>query len=144
MEHVVIGAFGRVQTSFNQALPQSEQIGIASFQELSTFDAGTLGGDEGWVVRGEVSSPWNIAAAPIPGHRRPMRFRRHGALYLQRPTVLEQGTTHVSSLGLGVRFLGTLNPGFSQASLAFEFGRRFRDDYLPDANRFTMVGSVRF
>ena len=144
MDHVAIGAYGRVQTSFNQALPQSEQIGIASFQELSTFDAGTLGGDEGWVIRGEVSSPWNIAAAPIPVTVAPYAFAATGALYLQRPTVLEQGTTRVSSLGLGVRFLGTLNPGFSQASLAFEFGRRFRDDYLPDANRFTVVGSVRF
>jgi hypothetical protein len=32
----------------------------------------------------------------------------------------------------------------TQASLTVEFGRRYRDDRLPDANRFTVVGSLKF
>ncbi len=143
-EHFGVALFARGQTSFNQALPRAEQLGIASFQELSTFDAGTLGGDSGWIVRAEVNSPWQTAIVGVPVTATPYAFAATGALYLQRPTVLEQGTTHVSSIGLGVRLAATLDPAFSQASLALEFGRRYRDDLLPNSNRFTMVGSIRF
>lgn len=143
-EHVGIALFARGQTSFNTALPRAEQLGIASFQELSTFDAGTLGGDSGWIVRGEVNSPWQSSIAGIPVFATPYAFAATGALYLVHPTLYEQGTVHVSSIGLGLRLAATLDPAFSQASLTFEFGRRYRDDLQPDANRFTVVGSIRF
>lgn len=143
-EHLGVALLARGQTSFNQPLPRAEQIGIASFQELSTFDAGTLGGDSGWIVRAEVNSPWLTAFTGVPVTVTPYAFAATGALYLQRSTALEQGTTHVSSIGLGLRLAATLDPAFSQASLALEFGRRYRDDLLPNSNRFTMVGSIRF
>ncbi len=143
-EHLGIAVLARAQTSFNQALPRAEQLGIASFQELSTFDAGTLGGDSGWVVRAEVNSPWQMSLAGIPVSATPYAFAATGALYLHRATAVEQATTHVSSIGLGLRLGATLDPSFSQASLALEFGRQYRDDLLPNANRFTMVGSIRF
>lgn len=143
-EHIGVALLARGQTSFNQALPRAEQLGTASFQELSTFDAGTLGGDSGWIVRAEVNSPWQVSLAGVPITATPYAFAATGALYLQRPTALEQGTTHVSSIGLGMRLAATLDPAYSQASLAIEFGRRYRDDLLPNANRFTMVGSIRF
>ena len=125
-------------------MPRAEQIGIASFQELSTFDAGTLGGDSGWIVRGEVNSPWVSTLSGYPVSATPYAFAATGTLYLARPSVLEQATTHVTSIGLGVRLAATLDPAFSQASLTFEFGRRYRDDRQPDSNRFTKVGSIRF
>jgi hemolysin activation/secretion protein len=143
-EHLALAAYARGQTSFNQVLARSEQIGIASFNELSTFDAGTLGGDGGWIVRGEVSSPWTVSGFPVPVTVAPYAYAATGALYLERPTVLEQGITHVSSLAVGLRFGVTFDPGFSDAFLALEFGRRYQDDGQPDANRFTFVGSVRF
>ena len=143
-EHFGIALLARGQTSFNQTLPRAEQLGTASFQELSTFDAGTLGGDSGWVVRAEVNSPWQASLAGFPITATPYAFAATGALYLQRPTALEQATTHVSSIGLGIRLAATLDPAFSQASLSLEFGRRYRDDQLPNSNRFTMVGSIRF
>lgn len=143
-EHLGVSLMARGQTSFNQALPRAEQIGIASFQELSTFDAGTLGGDSGWVVRGEVNSPWATSFAGIPLSATPYVFASTGALHLARPTAVEQATTHVSSVGVGVRLGATLDPSFSQASLTLEFGRRFRDDRVPNDNRFTMVGAIRF
>ncbi|WP_082145257.1 ShlB/FhaC/HecB family hemolysin secretion/activation protein [Microvirga massiliensis] len=143
-EHLAFAAYARGQTSFNQALARSEQIGIASFNELSTFDAGTLGGDSGWVVRAEVSSPWTISGLAVPVTVAPYAYAATGALYLQRPTVLEQGITYVSSLAVGLRFGATIDPNFSDAYLALEFGRAFRDDNEPDANRFTFVGSIRF
>jgi hemolysin activation/secretion protein len=144
VEHAVFNFYARAQTSFNQALPQAEQIGIASFQELSTFNAGTLGGDSGWVVRGELSSPWQIENLGWPVTVAPYAFGATGALYLNRPTIVEQGTTHVSSIGIGLRLLSVIEPAYSQASLTLEYGRAFRDDDQPDSNRFTVVGTVRF
>ena len=143
-EHLGVAFMARGQTSFNQALPRAEQIGIASFQELSTFDAGTLGGDSGWVLRAEVNSPWSTSFAGVPVSATPYAFAATGALYLVHPTAVEQATTHVTSVGLGVRLAATLDPSFSQASLSLEYGRRFRDDRIPNDNRFTVVGSIRF
>ncbi len=143
-EHVGIGLLARGQTAFNSALPRAEQLGIASFQELSTFDAGTLGGDSGWMVRGEVNSPWLLPAGPVQLSVMPYAFAATGALSLHRPTVFERGTTNVSSIGVGLRLAASPDAGVSQASLTVEFGRRYRDDGLPDANRFTVVGSLKF
>src|SRR5690606_34062961 len=53
-DNLVVSVYGRGQTSFGEPLLRSEQIGIASFRELSTFDAGSIGGDSGWVLRGDV------------------------------------------------------------------------------------------
>ena len=143
-EHFGVALYARGQTSFGQPLAQSEQIGFASFGELSTFDAGTLGGDSGWVVRGEVNSPWAIDGVGLPVVAIPYAYAATGMLYLAEPTVLEQGTTHVAAVAMGLRLASTFDPGFSDASIAVEFGRRFRDDDEADGNRFTVVGSVRF
>ena len=91
-----------------------------------------------------MQSPWNLTAGGFPLSATPYAFAATGRLYLERPTVLEAGNVQVSSLGLGLRLAATIDPDFSYASLALEFGRRFRDDGLPDGNRFTIVGSVRF
>jgi hemolysin activation/secretion protein len=144
VDHVGFAFLARAQTSFNTPLPQAEQIGIANFQELSTFDTGTLGGDSGWVVRGELNSPWLLPVAGYPISITPYAFAATGALYLARPTFYEQSTTHVSSIGLGVRLVASPDGGTTQGSLTLEYGRRFRDDNQPDANRFSLVGNVRF
>lgn len=139
-----VAFMARGQTAFGSALPRAEQIGIASYQELSTFDAGTLGGDSGWIVRGEVNSPWQTALGGTPISITPYAFAATGALHLERPTVVEKSVTRVSSIGLGLRLAAALDQTFAQATLSLEYGRRFRDDRLPDSNRFTMVGAIRF
>jgi hemolysin activation/secretion protein len=141
---LVMALYARGQTSFGQALPRSEQIGFASFQELSTFDAGSLGGDSGWLVRGELSAPFAANPEGLPLSVAPYVFGATGALYLERPTAVERASLHVSSVGLGVRLISQADPTGTLTSLTLEFGRRFRDDALPDANRFTVLGSVRF
>lgn len=141
---LVVALYARGQTSFGQPLPRSEQIGTASFQELSTFDAGSLAGDSGWVVRGELSSPFAATPDGLPVSVAPYVFGATGMLYLERPTILENASLQVSSLGLGVRLGGLLAADGPHASLTLEFGRRFRDDALPDSNRFTILGSLRF
>jgi hemolysin activation/secretion protein len=143
-DHLAFALYARGQTSFNQPLAQSEQIGFASFGEMSTFDAGTLGGDSGWMVRAEVSSPWLVTTAPVPIVAIPYAYAAMGMLYLAEPTVLEQERTQVGAVAGGVRIASVFDPGFSEASLALEYGRSFRDDGEPDENRFTVVGSVRF
>ena len=144
-EDFVLGFYARGQTSFGQALARSEQIGTASFQELSTFDAGSLSGDSGWVVRSELAHPFGVPFDGRPGTVTPYVFGATGALYLERPTVLETASLRVSSIGLGVRLAALIDPATAtEASLILEFGRRFRSDALPDTNRFTVLGSVRF
>lgn len=142
--HLTVGLYARGQTSFGQVMPRSEQIGIASFQELSTFDTGTLGGDSGWVVRGEVSSPWVIPVGATPLSVAPYAFGATGGLYLEQPTILERSHLQVSSVGFGMRLTAPLWDTFTLASLTLEYGRRFRDDGFADGNRFTLVGSIRF
>jgi hemolysin activation/secretion protein len=136
--------YARGQTSFGQPLAASEQIGIASFQELSTFDAGTIGGDSGWIVRGDVQSPWDIAAARVPLLVVPYAFAATGNVYLDEPTALERRSTRASSLGVGIELTAIREAGVSDASLTLEYGRGFRNDDLPDDNRFTFVGTFRF
>lgn len=144
-EEFIFGFYARGQTSFGQPLLRSEQIGTASFQELSTFDAGSLGGDSGWIVRSEVARPFAVNWEGLPGTVSPYVFGATGALYLERPTVLEVARLHVSSVGIGLRLATLLDPvRATEANLTVEFGRRFRSDALPDANRFTVLGSIRF
>ena len=79
------------QTSFGQVMTTSEQFGIASFQELSTFDAGTLGGDSGWVVRGRPAVALDIGRRRHAAHHHPLRLRGHRPPHLEQPTVFERG-----------------------------------------------------
>lgn len=144
-ESFVLGLYARGQTSFGQPLARSEQLATASFQELSTFDAGSLGGDSGWVVRSEVSHPFSVSFGGLPGSVAPYVFGATGQLFLERPTILEAGRLRVSSVGLGLRLASLLDPASAtEANLTLEFGRRFRSDAIPDANRFTVLGSIRF
>jgi hemolysin activation/secretion protein len=143
-EHLGFSIYARGQTSFGQVMPTSEQIGIASFQELSTFDAGTLGGDSGWVVRGDIEAPWTVQVRSLPVQVTPYAFAGGGSLYLEQPTALEQSRLDVGSLGVGVQVAAVRDPNFSDASLTLEFGRAFRNDDVADSNRFSVVGSFRF
>lgn len=141
----VFGFYARGQTSFGHALSRSEQIAPASFQELSTFDAGSLGGDSGWLVRSELARPFGVSVEGLPGSVSPYIFGATGQLFLAQPTVLEVAALRVSSLGIGLRLATLLDPvNATEANLTLEFGRRFRSDALPDGNRFTVLGSIRF
>jgi hemolysin activation/secretion protein len=145
LPHLGVNLYARGQTSFGQPLVLTEQIGLASFQELSTFDAGTLGGDSGWVVRTELNSPWSVTLNAAALAIVPYVYGATGMLYLANPSALERASLHVSSLGVGVR-LGSsvVTQGLPQAAVTLEYGRRFRSDTLPDDNRFTVVSSLRF
>lgn len=145
---LILNLYARGQTSFGQAMPRSEQIGFASFAELSTFDAGSLAGDSGVVFRSEVAAPFAVQPQGIPLSVAPYVFGAVGALYLEKPSAQEKldgfAALHVASVGIGVRLVSQVAPTDTLTSLTLEFGRRFRDDKLPDGNRFTVVGSIRY
>lgn len=143
-EHLSFSLFARGQTSFGQPLAQSEQIGIASFQELSTFDAGTIGGDSGWIVRGDLLSPWSFETRRAPLLVTPYVFAATGQVYLHEATVLEEDSLRASSIGIGVELNALLDLDFSQASLTFEYGRAYQSGAGPDENRATLVASYQF
>jgi hemolysin activation/secretion protein len=143
-DRLAFSLFARGQTSFGQPLVQSEQIGIASFQELSTFDAGTIGGDSGWVVRGDLLSPWNVETARLPLLVTPYVFAATGRVTLEEPTALERASLRASSLGVGLELSTLLDPQFSQATVVFEFGRAYQNGSEPDENRATLVASYQF
>ena len=54
-ENMFATVSARAQTSFGKPMVTAEQIGIGKANELSSFDEGTMSGDSGWIVRGEVA-----------------------------------------------------------------------------------------
>lgn len=135
---------GRAQTSFGKPLVKSEQVGFASARELSTFAAGTVTGDSGWMVRAEVSMPTRVETGSMPLTVSPYVFAAAGEVYLERPTALEQRRTALASYGIGVELMTLTGSRFAGATVRAEFGRGIRNDNRPDGNRFTLVGSYRF
>jgi hemolysin activation/secretion protein len=145
-DHLAVYATARAQTSFGQALLRSEQIGIANTSNLSGFDAGSIVGDQGYVVRAEVSSPWTV---PLPTTAvgivaAPYVFGAYGEVMLQQPTALEAARIAATSYGAGLRFGGAVPGTLSNGSLALEYARTSRDDGVADADRFLVVTAFRF
>jgi hemolysin activation/secretion protein len=136
--------YARGQTSFGQPLALSEQIGIASLEELSTFDAGTIGGDSGWIARADLTSTHSIDDWRVPLILTPYVFAATGAVYLEEPTALEERSVHATSFGIGLDLTAVRDPDFSDASITVEFGRGLRNDDEPDENRFTLLAAFRF
>ena len=150
LDHLAISLAARGQYSFNAPLLRSEQIGIANTSGLSAFDAGSIVGDQGYVVRGELSSPWsvplqNAAFGPTIGVvASPYIFGAYGEVSLQQPTVLEAPRIHANSYGGGLRIGGAAQGTLSNGSLSLEYGHADRSDNIPAGNRFTVVSAFRF
>ena len=145
-DHLAVQVTARAQTSFGQALLRSEQIGIANTSSLSGFDAGSIVGDQGYVARGEVSSPWTV---PLPVTTvgvvaAPYVFGAYGEVSLQRPTALEAARIAATSFGGGVRFGGAVPGTLSNGSLALEYAHTTRNDGVAAADRFLVVTAFRF
>jgi hemolysin activation/secretion protein len=150
LDHLAVNVAARAQTSFGQPLLRSEQIGIANITGLSAFDAGTVVGDEGYVVRGELSSPWILPVQnPIFGHSigvvaAPYVFTAYGEVSLQDPTALERASIRAASWGGGLRLGGAASGTLSNGSLSFEYGHATRSDGIAAGDRFTMVSAFGF
>jgi filamentous hemagglutinin family protein len=90
---------GRAQTSFGEPLLVAEQFGLASPREISPLDAGTLLGDSGWVLRGELARRWETEAGDLPLSVAPFVFAATGRVSLEQPGADERGETGASAVG---------------------------------------------
>jgi hemolysin activation/secretion protein len=158
LDHLAISLSARGQTSFNAPLLRSEQIGIANTTGLSAFDAGTIVGDEGYVVRGELQSPWVlplqnavILGSPLGVVATPYVFAAYGEVALEDPTAQQAPRIHASSYGAGVRLGGAAVGTLSNGSLSLEYGHAASSagvpggiPVVPESDRFTIVSAFRF
>lgn len=135
------------QTAFGQALLRSEQIGIAGPGGLSSFDAGTLQGDSGYVVRGELSAPVVLPLPSLGGVgvvAAPYVFGAAGELLLNHPTALETPLLKAAAYGIGLHLNGAQVGSVSNGSLTLEYGREARSDAVAEGDRFSLTAAVRF
>lgn len=144
MEHLGLDLFARVQTSFGKPLLQSEQIGLVGPNGLSSFDAGALQGDSGYVLRGQFSSPWFVPLSRGMISLAPYVFGAIGQVRLEMPTALESASILGASYGLGLKIDTALASNPTSTSLTLEWGRQHRDDHLPTSDRFSLSGAMQF
>lgn len=141
----VVGAINlRGQTSFGAPLLKSEQISLAGAGLVSGLEPGSVVGDSGWVLRGELRMPIKVDAAPVPLQLTPYAFGAAGELFLHRPTALEQASTQVASIGVGLEMVTLTSSRFSSASARVEVAGGFRNDGQPDDVRLNLGASFRF
>lgn len=150
-EHLALSIAARGQYAFNTPLLRSEQIGIANTSGVSAFDAGSVVGDQGYVIRGELQSPWTLPLqnAAIFGNAigvvaAPYIFGAYGELQLLAPTALEAARIRATSWGGGLRIGGAAAGTLSSGTLSLEYGRAERSDGIAAVNRFTIVSAFRF
>ena len=146
LDHLAVSLSLKAQTSFNQPLLHAEQFGVATLAGLSAFDSGALVGDRGYVVRGEMSSPWQIPLVDLKAtvNAAPYVYGAFGAVGLVAPTALEKRVIHGASAGVGLRLNGAPSGSLSNASLAIEWGHATRDDGKPAGNRSTISSALKF
>jgi len=143
-QHLGLDLFARAQTSFGKPLLQSEQIGLVGPNGLSSFDAGALQGDSGYVLRGQASSPWFVPLSGGMVSLAPYVFGAIGEVRLEMPTALESASILGASYGLGLKIDAALATNPASASLTLEWGRQHRDDHLPTSDRFSLSGAMQF
>lgn len=143
-EDIWLSLTARGQVSFGDALVTAERFGIATFGELSAFDEGTLSGDSGWVVRGEVAKLIDVEMAQRPVTLRPFLFGASGTVHRMEPVGDEEANVRATAYGIGLEAIVVRDPAYSTASVRLELGRGDRDDGGDDGTRVSLVGSLRF
>ncbi|WP_254633932.1 ShlB/FhaC/HecB family hemolysin secretion/activation protein [Mesorhizobium sp. GbtcB19] len=143
-DHLGVDLYARAQTSFGKPLLQSEQIGLTGATGLSSFDAGALQGDAGYVVRGELSSPWYLPFTGGVIQLSPYVFGAVGEVRLEMPTALESASIVGASYGLGIKLCTAFASDPTNTSLTLEWGRQHPDDQRSDSDRFSLSGAIQF
>ncbi len=134
---------GRAQSSFGDALVTSEQFGIIGSGDLSAFDAGSIRGDSGFVVRSEIARAYETSLAGRGAVVAPYVFAGSGQVSIAQPTALEERRVKATAYGIGVDLLLRGDTPFRADTVRVEFGRGSRDDG-DDQSRFSISTSFRF
>lgn len=168
--HLDLTLRARGQTAFGEALPNAEQIGLASLDGLSSFDSGLIQGDAGYVVRSELRFPFvssftlPFVLPDLPAQRgaalptgdttsgavvlSPYVFAAVGGTWLDQPTALERGHSRGLAYGVGLRFGAAARSRFTGLSGSLEYGRAELSGagpgQAPDGDRITASFSLAF
>ncbi len=142
-DRVILSLSGRAQTAFGDPLVTAEQISIAGARDLSAFDGGTLRGDSGWRLRGELAAQQPADVSGFPILLSPYFFAAAGGVSIEQPTAVEHGYEAASSYGVGMDFISQTNSRFRSSSLRVELARGERD-HGSDETRFSISGNYRF
>jgi hemolysin activation/secretion protein len=137
---------GRAQTSFGQALPLSEQIGLASSNGLSSFYSGQIQGDSGYVVRGELQLQHLLGQQEgrLNMGLTPYLFGAYGQVDLAEPTAVESASLRAGSYGVGLRWGVAPRAGRTSFGASFEAGRQERSDTQRTEDSFIFSLQLRF
>lgn len=139
-EKFALAVAGRGQTSFGSELVEAEKLGVATAQEVSTFPEGSITGDNGWLIRTDVSYPIETEIASLPARISPYVFAAHAEV------TSEDGGSRVNAdaYGIGVELIQIRDPEFSSGTLRIELGEGTRDDGGSEGTRLSVIGSLRF
>ena len=132
------------QTAFGKPLLKSEQIGLAGAGMVSGLDPGSVVGDSGVSLRGELRRPRETTMGAAPLRLTPYAAGAVGVAVLHRPTALEPASTRVASIGVGLELVSLSESPFASLSGRIELARGFRNDGLPNENRLSLGASLRF
>ena len=142
----VVQLEGRAQTSFGQALPLSEQIGLASSNGLSSFYSGQIQGDSGYVVRAELQLQ-HLLGGPegrLNMGLTPYIFGAYGQVELAQATAVESASLRAGSYGVGLRWGVAPKAGRTSFGASFEAGRQERSDTQRTEDSFIFSLQLRF
>ncbi|VXD01091.1 Hemolysin activation/secretion protein [Sphingomonas sp. 8AM] len=142
--HAEVGVQARAQTGFGDALANAEQFGIATAYDLSPLPVGTLQGDSGATMRGELRAPFTYVDANSFGRITPYVFGAWGTVHYVHPTVVERQRTGAYAYGLGARLNTGAVAGSPAVAASVEYGRAGVDGLRREANRFLFSVSTSF
>ncbi|WP_181705367.1 ShlB/FhaC/HecB family hemolysin secretion/activation protein [Chthonobacter rhizosphaerae] len=144
-DHLAVGATTAAQWSFGDPLPGSEMFSPALSSSSLGFDMGSIQGDAGYWLRGEIASPWSFAT----GHGldltlEPYTFGGIGQVWLEEPTAAERASTRLGSIGAGLRLGTAAATDPRRFDVSFEWARQYRSGSEDEEDRFTSLATFRF
>ncbi len=142
-QHLHLALNGAAQTSFGKPLLNSEQFGLARTDGISPAPQGTLQGDAGYLLRGEVRAPFVWPLDDGSAAFAPYAFGATGGIRLEQPTLFERATTKAHSYGLGARLSFGGDSGSPAISAGLEYGHADVQG-LSDDDRLTFYIYTQF
>jgi len=135
----------RAQTSFGKAMANSEQLGIATSDGISALPSGSVQGDAGYVLRGELHGQFVTRFEAGQARLSPYAFGAIGSVRLERPTFVERRDTGARAWGAGLRLSGSPAQDVRAGiSLSLEYGRAHLDGQAGSVDRLSCTLLTQF